>query len=858
MLPIQNFAIDNIYCASKQDKQFNFKLIRVNKETIPIKKQVSIYNSIKQLPDNNYHYHVFVIGNLNPRFINLLRQDKDWFKDTWINVAADMDERNYIFKLYNDKGNIYPREHIFYSFIDECSILIAMRFDHFLKIKFEVNTFNYLHLYSNSYFNSNEFNILPVRLGIKYEYKVVENNLDKVTLQNKINDYESNGGKAIVYVNGYITDEMSLGINNFSAVEVLYDQSIISKEVYSINDLRTFTSIKDNKLKYLLFRPNNVNAIQYYDDNELYISTSNTNLNNGIYYYQHKDYAIRNVTDKDYSLYTTYINNQAQLLSDLFTGAISDKNIIIYVRKSGLIRNMVYSNLKLHELYKLSPENQLNTLLGTGYTLSELRAENLENSDYFKIASNTNLSNLTNQLCSSTVGYNAITYYFANNPIYKEIGSLTINVPYLYQKLSLTFEYDINGLYLNSHSSTGPNYIFFNANSNAVEFLYGINIGNNKYYESGEVITLKHSEYKVLSAMFMGLDRITNWEDITNDTNKVTVVNNNIITVTETVNKKIKIHYFNENNIYDIQIPLTDGLLYFPLTVPEDRGTGNQVWPIDFPYANIEIFLNGYKLAYGLDFFMKFPYVNICNKKYLDYTKVNQDIHIRMYGFNLDITKINALESRGFVNHGVLNRNKKYDLRDDRLISIYIDGKLYNRNNIIFAEDDNTVRLTNPLNGLPYIIKEPYTPIKDITNLETHNLFTDAKTLDDKISTFFDLVLPEPNINETNVIADNYYLFSPTVSKVIQDLLDSNIPSTLYTNPYDDNTILTLLNTDYKNIYESDPVRFDLPSNIVVIQPHLGNSSINLNLHQYRFIQNLSRIIANNKINLSGYISVTT
>jgi hypothetical protein len=162
-----------------------------------------------------------------------------------------------------------------------------------------------------------------------------------------------------------------------------------------------------------------------------------------------------------------------------------------------------------------------------------------------------------------------------------------------------------------------------------------------------------------------------------------------------------------------------DGILYFPLTIRKDSSTGIQTFSTDVPYSNIKIYLNSYKLIYKLDYVIKFPYVCITTKRYIDYTLSNQNIHIRIYGLTLDINKINKLETTGFVNHGVLLRNNKYDLTDDRVLSIYIDVKLYNRSNILFAENDNTVRLSHSLNGLPYTIKKPFIPVKTLTGLDT-------------------------------------------------------------------------------------------------------------------------------------------
>lgn len=164
----------------------------------------------------------------------------------------------------------------------------------------------------------------------------VYNNVDKVGLQNNIQNYELNGGKAIISVNGLYTDNLNLKILDISYIEVVYDQSIISKEKYNISNLRTFNAFKDNKLKYFLFKEKIINKMQYYDDNEIYISTDNELVTRGLYFYVHKDYAVRNVTEKDYNFYTSFINNTALALTNITFGSINDKIIVFYTRKLGL------------------------------------------------------------------------------------------------------------------------------------------------------------------------------------------------------------------------------------------------------------------------------------------------------------------------------------------------------------------------------------------------------------------------------------------------------------------------------------------------------------------------------------------
>jgi hypothetical protein len=99
------------------------------------------------------------------------------------------------------------------------------------------------------------------------------------------------------------------------------------------------------------------------------------------------------------------------------------------------------------------------------------------------------------------------------------------------------------------------------------------------------------------------------------------------------------------------------------------------------------------------------------------------------------------------------------------------------------------------------------------------------------------------------------------VSKIINDMLDGNIAASVYTTPYDDGTILQLIDGQYKTIFSLDPIKSVPESNLVEIHPNIGNAPIALNLFQYRFLTNVIRVITQGKptrINMSGYISLQT
>ena len=859
MYEIQKFAIEKIYCAPSQDRQFNFQLARVTKQGFPAKRMVQVYKALKKLPDLTNYFHVFVIGNLNPGHMNLKGQSREWYRDVWVNAAEDMNERDYIFHIYNDKGVTLPREWVYYSFIDEGSMVIAIKETYAIKRHFDINSFKFLRVYSNAYFTSSEYKALPNQIGIKCELKNVATNTDKVALQVKIANYEQSGGKTMVYVNGIYTDRVLLNIPNDSFVEIVYDQSILFKEKHKLSDLRTFESIKDNKLKYLLFRDKQLDRIQYDDDIEIYVSTDNESLTRGLYFYDHKDYAVRNVTDKDYSLYTTFVNNQAIALSEMTTGSIADKVLVVYVRKSGLPRELVYSGMKLHELYKLPQSVEHDVMTNVNNSVTEFRAETLENSAYFELASLEKMKDITPELSTSALGYNAVTYYYGYTPRKVSASETNIEVPFLYRENSYAYEYDSAGKMMGRHITNGPAYTVSSNAVKHVEFLKGTTpLDYGQLYPHNAQIPLRNAEYRVLSSFYEGVVRISEWVDIT-DT-ELCSVSGNTLTVNETQGKTIKVVYLDQPLTYDLELALSDSMLIFPLQVKENRGTGMQQHALDLPYLTAEVFLNGNRLTYEVDYFMSFPYISICNKTYLDYNKPTQSVHVRLHGFATRKEEINSREIRGFVSHGTLTRNNYYDIKDDKVFSTFIDGKLYDRSLITFSEDDNSVRTTHPLNGLPYTMTEPFIPVKEVTGSSTIPLYKKNTDINKRISMLYNVIYPEPAVSPLNIVADHHYLFSPLVSKIMRDMLSGVLPASIYTTPYNDTSIHQLLDTTYKRLFSLDPIRFNLPNNLIEIHPDFGNATITLSLYQYRFITNVVRIITGgnpDKINLSGYVTVT-
>lgn len=854
---LQEFAINNIHCSPGEDRQFRFQLVRATKPFEPITKSIILFNhNYMTLPNSTDAFHVYLIGGIPPIILNLKAKNSPCKgcggNSAWINVEDDMNERNYIFQIYDDEGYNFPRKNIYYRVSKEGNLVIALNVDGVVRNLFNVDNFKYMRIYSNPYYKGETTDD-----SIDIKGKLINTRQELVDMQRDINQLKDRG-KTLIFINGLFTTEFDINLPGQTYIEYMRDTGMKTMERYKINSLRTFISRMDEKMKYFLYRNKTSDFILYEDDLEVYIVGKDKNKKDrGLYYYQNRDIALRNVTDRDYSLTTEYVNRQASILSELLGGGLQDKDIIVYTRDPMWRRSLVYSALKLHELYKLPHSKQLNVMLNGGASIDEFRVEFLEESNYWKVAGMENLMDLTKELAMDTVGYSAASFYYGNTPkvLTKEEST---EVPYIYTNKSTAYEYDQNGLMIKSYNTHGGHYPIANKEAKFIEYIQNRNVRKFNLYKYGdEIIIDPNREYKVLRAKYDLDQREEEWEDITNfyyvkrKGNKLVIELNDL--------SKFRVVYLDDPYMLDVNIKLGSVFPIITLSMEEVEKGVTKTKPLDVCYDTVEVYLNGRRLVQYLDWFMDFPRIVITNKPYLDYTKEVQNIHIRCTGFNHIPDKINEREVIGFVNNGVLSRNKHYDIRDDRVISIFVDGKMYDRSKVKFAEKDNTVRLTDPLNGKPYTICDKVLNISSLSGLKTYPEFEKSMELNGKISKLYDQIFPEPYINPFNVIGDHHYIFSPLVSTIIRDIISGVISPEIYTRNYQPKLIREFIDEYYPLLTKVDPINKGLPKELVEIHPDYGNMQFVVNAFQYRFIYNLVSLLTEGDVdrcNLSGYLVV--
>lgn len=850
MNPIHKLAMSNIYASTIEDKQYYFKLVNTTTGGSMCTNKVKIYGSIvKTLPDLTSLFSVYVIGDIYPEMLNLKSQYKPWFRDVWTNFQADANDRKYTFQIYNDNGLTYPSDKVYYSFINETTLAIAIKRDVGLVDKFGYGDNIYLKVFSNLWHESVEFNNLPNPIGVYSKTFVTSGAIDRAYIMSYITGLIANGGDVIIHVNGAYAKTVPATPLAGTIVDVLYDQSIVGKTTYPISGLYTFKSELDDVTKLSLFRDEFLDKIRFKDTLEMYI-TDGLDLygTTGLYFYKHRDKSVRNITNKDYSINGMYLENQVQYLNRLTKSEGKEKYLDIYTRRTNVQKPLTYASIKLHELYKLTI-NQLRELMNNNvYTDEIYRIETLEASDYFKVMNSNNPSEITLELATRAVGYNGVTKYLGDSPVEVDPLNTPIVVPTLYRNEFVAYEYGSMGELTNIIQSSGSTYTPLNPNTTVVSFRVGqLSQTPQLLLNNNQSTNLLYSDYYVLEVGWQSNNLDNNYIDITNDPSKVSVANG-VITVTLPSNKKARIVYISNAICYTSMIDRTTSDFRITLNLQEDRADGNGVTtkPLTYTPEEIEVYLNKRRLTYGLDYTLTLPYINIYNREFIDYSVFNQVVDIRFNGWTDSVSNLNKREIRGFINNGVLTRNRVYDVIDDKVINIFVDGGIVLKEDVLFAESDTTSRPNDPLNGKPYTIFEPLIPIESLTPVPTLELERINFIRNQALSDVYSLVNPEDTVNLTQNIVSKYKIYSPLLNMITNDLLSGYIPTTDYIHPvygtldYPLMKLVTLL-TDvrYSEYVDRDPVKLDIDLDIVDLRVHNQENPVNVSQVQYAFIDNI-------------------
>lgn len=870
---IRDHALRNVWCTPDQDKQVIFKPARISRGA-GIKNDIRIMWDHYKLPTKDQRYHVYQIGQLHPVIIGLIEDVYSWHSNPtnptgeyyssdniWIPFHQICMSKKLVADFYIDSGLQLPRTMCYAMVTDDKNLIIAVKDQPDIIPELYLKNF-YIRLYSNAFYGSVRSNSYAHEIYV--EYRKMNNVSDISNFRIEIENRRAQRGEVFIFINGVFVNELSVvNAQVGDHVEYYHDTSVRQVVDIPLATAETFDSTMDLKRKYLLTYPESGenDLIDYQDDIDFYLirQTNPTTYPErfvGCYFHKNKADAVRMVTHKDYSMCVPYV---ASYLEDHEFFGNNTNNLIarLYIRESGYDRALVNEHNRIKELYKLTDEQVTGAMVGINATLPNWRAETLEASAYTRIMRSKS-ADVTKQVVQDAYGYNAISKLIGETPI------PVITTPVRYCPLppglrvnSTICEFDADGLLLGFYQHINDaDYFPHNPTCTMVDGVIGLPTNSLDMVFDQHVSTLSSSlTYRMYKTRIIsGNIQWDDWEDVTGSNDYIIsgntltwTVDHNLWYVCLKSDIKVLCYSFTQDH--------SDYLINFTIANEETHDAVTLTKQLDIAPGNIDIWLNKHYLIEGLDYFIQWPNIVVCNKEFLIDNQL-QDFTVRCTGFCTTDMVPEPPDEFGFIINGIMSRDSIFDIRDDKVIMIAIEGALRTRDNLNFTENLPTIHVPDVRNGAPYVIKDVIVPMRDATIADTNVLRAQSLLVDQAVSDYMTQFIGEIPDPLPNIIPHRYNLFSPFCARIMRDLKEGILVLPGITGHYSEMDMVSWLSS-YEWILPFDPCRNTIDENYVTIHPHPLYTTIELDVYQYAFMERVISFYLFNKVDLTRFVTMT-
>jgi len=852
---IVNHAILNAWCNPEQDLQSIVEPKRITRE-IGVWGEVEAGKTMYSLPDKTSRFHVFQVGQLSPALMGLMETN-----GLWVLAADTCHLKRMVIDVYTQYGIQFPRTQTWYMVTKNRNLLFAIKEIPTMPVNIRT-TKVFLRVYTNAFFQSRRAGVMID--DVRVTGKVVTTTEEILTLQNLVSDWSKLAGGTYVFVDGMKVSHLSL----FSAkigsyVEVVYDSSIRQIIDFPLKDLKAFASTLDNKVKYLLHYANQGSGmIDYQDDIDVFLVHKHPTRDRhiGVYYHRNADGgdAMRMVTHKDYAIPADYVN---AYLASQPTWAAEDVVVRLHVRYSGYARPLVDEANRIKELYKMRDQDVTEAMLSIDAVVPNWSAAVLENSAYAQVM-RSETANMDLALVQEAYGYNAISKLLGDSPLYTKTvsGQQVVELPYGLQVRSAVYEYDAKGLLLGYYQHVqGATYVCRNNKTRLVEVLVGT-FGNQPDDTYGqETMEIDQTlDYRFYTCGIEYDGTINNrWVDVTGS-NRYVINKGKVTWYTNPVTTYTLVRSNRSILAYGIDLPNSSGVLNVTLAHLAFRKGSLTNRIMEVPMGELDVFLNGHALVEGVDYHVDFPVIGIINKTYLKETGT-QHVDIRFSGFCKSDLSREVFPEKGFVDHGLLSANNRFDIRDDKVQRIVMGGGVYGRQQLKFAEDDPAVMVPDSLNGLPYAIRDIVVPLRGIAMDDTYELRAKSVPIDTAVCDYLSEKLPQKPFTNPNTIKDLYPVISPFCARILFDLKNGVLNDARIKSFYGNADVFDICK-QYEHLLAFDPTQDDLrpDANYVAIHPHHLKTVVDIDLYCYKFLTRVVTLYLKDRVSLTGFIRIST
>lgn len=853
---LQQHAYQNVWCTPNQDKQSIIRPVRITPEG-GTWKDFELAWRRHNLPDPTSRYHIYQIGQIHPLLIGLAAK-----QNKWLRISDVCKSENLIVDVYTQSGVQLMRTDAYYRVTQDRNLIMAVKIPN-AKIPVNLDTQAlYFRLYTNAYFNSTRANSADDVIHV--------HGIQSTTTQS-ILDFQilmaswraKSVGHVYCFKNGLFVHDISLVNTQVGDyIEFVYDGSIKRVIEFAVGSLSEFTSTMDQVHKYLLHYPGATDQIDYHDDVDFFLVKPLPVGHHGVYYHKNNETAVRMVTHKDYSVPTQYLHAYAQARPEL-SGVVENLKLVLHIRKSGYLRPLVQEHQRIKDLYTLPEEDIVAAMVGINATVSVWKAAALEASGYTKLMRSPR-GGISRQNVQDAYGYNAVSVLLGDTPFHTRLqsGQEVIDVPVGLGDHATSYEYDANGHLLDWHDHvTGSVCTAQEVGTKLIEMIYGTSREHFETWNGVRSFTINPVySYRYYTCGLVGSVPDNQWVDVTG-TDQYAVIDN-VVTWLTPASRAIMVRSNRYHVTYRINYMSMDGLYTF--MVREWDAVAGTYRTMHVPPGKMDLFLNGRSLIEGLDYIVAYPRVMIINKEYLnDPRNQPQNIVVRLTGFCQSDLKMEKAADVGYVQYGVLSYNNRYDVRNDRVNRIVLEGALYRYDEFTYAEEDYDVHVVDVRNGAPYAIQDIVVPMNDYlattTGVQdpTATLRALSQSVDKEVSDYMTVKLPQKRPDVPSAIANRYQVVSPFFNRIIYDLVNGNLWDDKFTEHYSDNWVREQCGV-YEYLLQFDPLRDELQPDdrFVVIHPHNLNHYLDLGIYQYRFLGRVHALYGRGLVDLSGSVRV--
>lgn len=849
-------ALNDIWQIPGFDRQFIISPTRITKIYGNTKNIDVMWETLK-LPDDISNWHVYDAGPVSPVTLNIFRRCQGWTP-----LSDTTNQRGVYINAYTESGVELPRFDSFYRYTSSGSLVFAFKINN--KKLVDLNTQNvYIRVYSSAAININQ--MPPIDLKIKTFGTYIVDSTTFDDFQTQVQALPTDG-VVNLYCNGiWYADISKIQTNAGDWVEYIYDSSVYKTLEFAIKDLYHYNSTMDSDQKYLLHYSGQSNQVDFYDDIDFYVyQKDGTDPFRGVYLHKNSVTNVRQLTHRDYGVNTANIPPIARVLTSLLSSgsiAVDSLTIRLYVRRSNIDPDvLVYENTRLFELYKLSDTDIVRAMQGIDANVPFWQAPALEAS-WYTFAMRCSYNELTKEVAESVYGYNAAAKIIGDTPVkLTDPNPQDVNLPIRAQHGCTIYEYNEDGVLIGWYQHLGgQSYRVSNDATVYIECIIGLGADRLDQLENVKTAALDEVyTYRVYNGSIIGNVVQSTFEDVTGS-DKYTIIDNNFT--------------WTSTRLADYPIVLSDGKFYardysvrqqfgnitLTLISQQARPNGDGYYSMPFPMGQLDIFLNGYSLIRGIDYFVNFPEIYIVNKEFLkDPQTQDQQIHVRFCGFAKSDLSMDDEGDVGFIEHGFLSNNNKYDLRDDKVQRVIVGGKFYSKDELEFSEDHTGVSVTNAANGLPYMVKDMLVPVKPYTVSDMYQLRSNSEDIDKVVSDYLTLKLPEPDRGTLMAIVDRYEVFSPFLNNLITDIRLNTLVIPDKSTPYERQEVIDICKS-YEYLLQYDPLRSPntQDTRFIAIHPHGYSYAVSISVTGYKFMTKVVEFYCPGMVELSPFLKTS-